>query len=244
MKATILYTLLAFLLMFAAGCTKTDEPNNGGGNNGGDNGGGNNGGGTTPVMESVDLGLPSGTLWAACNVGADTPEGYGDYFAWGETSPKSTYNWTTYQHCNGNFNQLTKYCSNSELGYNGFVDNLTTLEPIDDAATANWGDEWRTPTHADWQELYDNTNGTLVTQNGVKGWLFTATNGNSLFLPAAGCRWGDQHLANGNYGEYWSSSFFDLYCAWYFSIDPASGSYLGNNDRFYGFSVRAVRSAK
>lgn len=244
MKATRLYTLLAMLLFFAAGCTKPDEPNNGGDNNGGDNGGGNNGGGTTPVMESVDLGLPSGTLWATCNVGADTPEGYGDYFAWGETTPKDTYNWLTYQHCNGSFNQLTKYCNNSNLGYNGFVDNLTTLEPIDDAATANWGSGWRMPTQAEWQELYDNTNGTWHTRNGVKGWLLTATNGNSLFLPAAGCRWGDQHLSNGSYGEYWSSSFFDLFCAWYFSIDPATGSYLGNSDRFCGFSVRAVRSAK
>jgi hypothetical protein len=96
----------------------------------------------------------------------------------------------------------------------------------------------------EWQELYDNTNGTWHTRNGVKGWLLTATNGNSLFLPAAGCRWGDQHLSNGSYGEYWSSSFFDLHCAWYFSIDPATGSYLGNSDRFCGFSVRAVRSAK
>ena len=101
MKATRIITVLALLMVFAAGCTKPDEPNNGGDNNGGDNGGGNNGGGTTPVMESVDLGLPSGTLWATCNVGADTPEGYGDYYAWAETSPKDHYYWNTYRYCKG-----------------------------------------------------------------------------------------------------------------------------------------------
>ena len=79
--------------------------------------------------EYVDLGLPSGLLWATCNVGADTPEAYGDYFAWGETEPKNTYNLSTYQYANGTFDdpQLTKYCNNPSYGYNGFTDNLTTL---------------------------------------------------------------------------------------------------------------------
>lgn len=77
----------------------------------------------------VDLGLPSGTLWATCNVGADTPEGYGDYFAWGETQPKTTYNWSTYRYCNGDYVKLTKYCGNSSYGYNGFTDDLTVLQP-------------------------------------------------------------------------------------------------------------------
>jgi hypothetical protein len=123
MKATRLYTLLALMMIFAAGCTKPDEPNLVSGSYNG--------------YDFVDLGLPSGTLWAICNVGADTPEGYGDYFAWGETTPKDTYDWNTYRHFNYSFNQFTKYCSNSNLGYNGFTDDLTTLEPIDDAATAN-----------------------------------------------------------------------------------------------------------
>ena len=87
----------------------------------------------------VDLGLPSGLLWATCNVGADTPEGHGDYFAWGETTTKTTYNWSTYQYCNGSRLTLTKYCSDSRFGDNGFTDDLTTLLPEDDAATANWG---------------------------------------------------------------------------------------------------------
>ena len=82
----------------------------------------------------VDLGLPSGTLWATCNIGAGTPEGYGDYFAWGDTSPKTTYNWTSYQYCMGDGHSFTKYCTDSTYGYNGFVDNLNELWPIDDAA--------------------------------------------------------------------------------------------------------------
>ena len=193
--------------------------------------------------EYVDLGLPSGLLWATCNVGADTPEDYGDYFAWGETQPKNTYNWSTYQYCNGSINTLTKYCNNSGYGYNGFTDNLTTLLPEDDAATANWGSDWRMPTEAEWQELLDNTTCTWTTQNGVDGSLFTASNGNNLFLPAAGCRYGSSLYYADSYGGYWSSSLNTVSSddAWGFYF--YSGSYLmGYNTRYYGQSVRAVRS--
>ena len=155
----------------------------------------------------VDLGLPSGLLWATCNVGANSPEEYGDYFAWGETQPKDVYNWNTYQYCNGSFITLTKYCTDSDYGYNGFTDNLTELLPEDDAVTANWGDNWRMPNDGDWQELYNNTTQTWTTQNGVSGSLFTAPNGNSLFLPAAGNRW-DSSLHNDHFGIYWSSSLY------------------------------------
>lgn len=158
------------------------------GNSGGGGGNGGSGNGTYNGHAYVDLGLPSGTLWANCNVGADNPEDYGDYFAWGETTTKSTYDWSTYQYCMGSSNTLTKYCYNFSYGYNGFTDNLTTLLPEDDAATANWGSGWRMPTNEEWNELYDNTTVTRTMQNGVNGRLFTASNGNSLFLPAAGCR--------------------------------------------------------
>ena len=130
--------------------------------------------------EYVDLGLPSGTLWATCNVGANAPEEYGDYFAWGETAPKDVYNWSTYQYYDGS--NLAKYTGS---------DGLTTLLPEDDAATTNWGNEWRMPTKEEWQELLDNTTNKWTTQNGVNGRLFTGSNGNSLFLPAVGFRWDD-----------------------------------------------------
>ena len=104
----------------------------------------------------VDLGLPSGTLWATCNVGANAPEEYGDYFAWGETQSKDYYYWDTYQYCMGSSATMTKYCNKSNYGYNGFTDNLTTLLPEDDAATANWGTDWRMPTRDEWDELFQN----------------------------------------------------------------------------------------
>ena len=190
----------------------------------------------------VDLGLPSGLLWATRNVGATSPEDYGDYFAWGETTPKSSYAWTTYIYCNGANNQLTKYCNNSSYGYNGFTDNLTILQPGDDAATANYGG--RTPTYAEWQELINNTTAQWITRNGVNGRLFTSSNGNSLFLPAAGYRWGST-LHNSNRGYYWSSSLYtdspDNASIFYFYSAYQCMYYCG---RYCGLSVRAVRSTR
>ena len=202
-----------------------------------------NGGGDD--HEYVDLGLPSGLLWATCNVGADSPEDYGDYFAWGETQPKNTYNWSTYQYCNGSSNTLTKYCTNSSYGYNGFTDNLTTLLPEDDAATANWGADWRMPTKEEFQELYNNTTVTWTTQNGVNGRLFTASNGNSLFLPAAGYRRNSSLYYAGSHGNYWSSSLDtdSPNYAWSFSF-YSGGYYMGNGYRNYGFTVRPVCSLR
>ena len=193
--------------------------------------------------EYVDLGLPSGLLWATCNVGADTPEGYGDYFAWGETAPKDYYDWDTYQYCMGSYNTMTKYCNNASYGYNGFTDNLTTLLPEDDAATANWGSGWRMPTKEEWQELLDNTAVTWTQQGGVNGRLFTASNGNSLFLPAAGCRWDDELFDVGDGGYYWSSSLNTDYPSDAWSFNFYSGNYgmYGSSRRLYGFTVRPVR---
>ncbi len=192
----------------------------------------------------VDLGLPSGLLWATCNVGANNSEDYGDFFAWGETQPKDTCDWSGYQYANGTSwedPQLTKYCNNSNYGYNGFIDNLTTLLPEDDAATANWGDGWRMPTKEEWEELYNNTTVTWATQNGVNGRIFTASNGNSLFLPAAGFRHGSSLYLSGSYGSYWSSSLNtdDPSGAWELYLH--SGGYLMDYyDRCCGQSVRPV----
>ena len=197
----------------------------------------------TTVRTYVDLGLPSGILWATCNVGADTPEEYGDYFAWGETQPKDIFNWHTYQYCNGNSSTFTKYCNHSEYGYNGFVDNLVTLLPEDDAATANWGNDWRTPTKEEWQELYNNTTSTWTTQNGVHGILFTSANGNSLFLPAAGCRYEGLLCDADCKGYYWSSSLGvdGSYYAWYYGFYSTNGGLSGIR-RYFGQSIRPVCS--
>ena len=190
----------------------------------------------------VDLGLPSGTKWATCNVGATTPEGYGNYYAWGETEPKTTYNWSSYKWCNGSSSTLTKY--NTKSSY-GTVDNKTVLELADDAARANWGGAWRMPTYAAWTELRNNCTWTWTSNyNGtsVAGRIVTSNiNGNSIFLPAAGYR-GDGDLNDaGGYGDFWSSSLGTdyPYDAWYVGFDSG---YVGRSDygRYFGRSVRPV----
>ena len=197
----------------------------------------------------VDLGLPSGTLWAACNIGANTPAEYGDYFAWGETEPKNNYGCDNYQYCNGcEYNgdihliTITKYCNHSTFGYNGFTDELTTLLPEDDAATALWGKEWRLPSKEDWEELLNNTTGIFTTLNGAHGILLTATNGACLFLPAAGFHSDYTVWYAGSCGSYWTSSLDEDAPdgAWGLSFTSDNGR-MGTSFRFCGRSMRAVR---
>ncbi|MBO4874008.1 MAG: InlB B-repeat-containing protein [Bacteroidales bacterium] len=201
---------------------------------------------TTGILnghEWVDLGLPSGTLWATCNVGASTPTDYGYYYAWGETTTKNSYSWTTYSLCNGTNSTLIKYCNKSSYGNNGFTDNLTTLEESDDAATANWGSGWRMPTFDEQNELKNNCTVTWTTQNGVNGRLFTGPNGNSIFLPAAGYRDGSELHDAGSLCHYRSSSLDtdNPYNAGtlYFNSDYCLMYY---NSRYYGYTVRPVCS--
>ena len=191
--------------------------------------------------EWIDLGLPSGLKWATCNVGADTPEGYGDYFAWGETSPKTTYKWSTYKYCNGFYDTMTKYCTKSSYGT---VDNKTTLELSDDAARVNWGGNWRMPTKAEQKELRNTSNCTWIwtTQNGVNGYKVTSKkNGNSIFLPAVGYRYYDGLYVAGDDGGYWSSSLDtnDSYGAYGLGFDSSCVDGYGYG-RCDGRSVRAV----
>ena len=200
----------------------------------------------------VDLGLPSGTLWATCNVGANKVEECGDYFAWGETKPKNNYSWSTYQYSNGEeWGNYTKYCSKSEDGYNGFIDNLSTLQIGDDPAIANWGEGWRMPTNEHWDELEKNTTKTWVIQNRVHGWRFTGANGNSLFLPAAGSRYNDRYNHDngaevGAEGWYWSRSLRADFPddAWYFMFTSEwadlSFAYATLTGRCTGMSVRPI----
>lgn len=189
------------------------------------------------VHEYVDLGLS--VKWATMNVGAKTPEEYGDYFAWGETTTKSTYNWSTYKYCNGSYDSLTKYNTNSSYGT---IDNKTQLDLRDDAARANWGGSWRMPTDAELTELRSNCTWTWTTQNGVNGYKVTSkksgyTN-NSIFLPAAGYRYDSSLNGAGSYGYYWSSSLNTGYPSYAWSVDFDSGSVY--RVRADGQSVRPV----
>ena len=225
-----------------------DDNGDNGGNNGGDNGGDVNGGDTTTV-QWVDLGLPSGLLWADRNVGAESPEDYGNYYAWGETSPKEVYDWSTYAYGNDP-HALTKYCKDSEYGLNGFTDNLTVLEASDDAATVNLGGDARTPTYNEWHELMNNTNSTWTTRNGVNGRLLTASNGNSIFLPAASCYSGSSNELAGLNGHYWSSEqsliyqpFRPYFASEFYFVSNIQGA--GPDAlRSFGLSVRAVRAGQ
>ncbi len=192
---------------------------------------------TIPV-NAVDLGLPSGTLWADRNVGADAPEAYGDHFAWGETEPKSKYDWSTYKWCNGFSVTQIKYCTSSDYGT---VDGKTVLDLEDDAAYVNMGSEWRMPTYAEMQELMDNCTTTWTTQNGVNGYKVIGPNGNSIFLPAAGYRSDSDLYSAGSYGRYWSSSLNESNPSGAYILNFDSDNYNWNYyKRNYGRSVRAV----
>ena len=154
--------------------------------------------------EYVDLGLPSGTLWATCNVGATKPEEYGDYFAWGETAPKSTYNWDTYRwgtYSEGVGKFITKYCTNGNCG---IVDNKTTLDLSDDAAHINWGGTWRMPNDIEISELCNNCVKEFTTLNDVQGYKVVGLNGNYIFLPLTGCI--DENDFFEKDGYYWSNT--------------------------------------
>ena len=192
----------------------------------------------------VDLGLPSGLLWAKCNLGANSPEEYGDYYAWGEIEPKEVYDWNTYMHCNGGYGQLTKYCTDPEYGYNGFTDNLTTLQAVDDAATAKLGTGVRMPTADEWRELIANTTAEWTTENGVNGRRLTASNGKSLFLPAAGRHLLSDFYYAGEIGGYWSSSLVadstNVARNFEFTLEK---QFMTRGNRRCGMSVRPVRPA-
>ena len=216
-----------------------DEDNN-------TNGNGNEQPTPQPESDWVDLGLPSGLLWAKCNLGASSPEEYGDYYAWGEVTTKEVYDAQTYSYYTMEDDGVTiatlsKYNVN---GRYGIVDSLTVLQPEDDAATVALGSGARIPTHEEWEELCQNCTRESVSQNGVKGNRFTGTNGNSIFLPAAGQYYGSELHGAGDEcnGKYWSSSLWtdNSACAWKFEFYYNNGG-IDATYRIYGRSIRPVR---
>ena len=196
------------------------------------------------LYEWVDLGLPSGLKWATCNLGASKPEEFGDYYAWGETKPMDNYTGSTYKWLNGDKNKLTKYCTTNHADYwdgAGPPDGKTDLDPEDDAAFVRLGEGRRMPTGGEWTELMTMCSWTWTNENGVDGYKVTGTNGNSIFLPAAGFRLSTSLHGTGSIGRYWSSSLD--------TGDPdrardvlfGSGHYSrGYSNRCHGFPVRPV----
>ena len=172
----------------------------------------------------VDLGLPSGIKWAACNVGAISPEEYGDYFAWGEISSKN------------------KYVMKNSLTYGEQIGNIEGNN-VYDVATAKWGRGWRMPTEVEMQELIDNCTWIWITMNDVNGYIVTGSNGNSIFMPAAGSRYDSLLNYAGSSGLYWSSTYSDFrYCDEYSNAlyMVSSKPYMNVCARNLGLSVRPV----
>ena len=218
---------------------------------------------TTSILEApyeyVDLGLS--VKWATRNIGAEKEEDYGNYFAWGETKPKNEYSWNTYKYCKGDLIEiggipdttLTKYCTESNNGYNNFEDDKTVLDPEDDAATVNWGDAWRMPTYEEMEELKTKCTWQFTTQNGVDGFKITSTiegyTDKSIFLPAARMIMGTTlYQGAGISAAYWTSSLdegmanyfaYALFANSKYTISPRYG-----HTRRYGLTIRPVYTNK
>ncbi len=179
----------------------------------------------------VDLGLPSGLKWATCNVGASSPADYGNYYAWGETNTKSSYDES---------NSLTYGKSKSELQSAGIINSSGTLTMSHDAARANWGGTWRMPTEAELQELLDRCNWTWTIYGGHNGHKVTGPNGRSIFVPAASYCSGSRVFSAGAYGTFWGASVYDGFrtasVLTFVSGDPS----VDWHGRDYGRSVRPV----
>lgn len=215
---------------------------------------------TPEEHEYVDLGLPSGILWATCNVGASSPEEFGGFYAWGETDTKPAYSWAN-----------NKFMAMGQVGYNGaesyskyqypdnqifsvwysngeFIgDGKKVLELEDDAAHVNWGGDWRMPTEEEFFDLLnsDYCTWTWTTQNGINGSLVTSKlNGNSIFLPGAGFRRDESIIFEGSYGGYWSSTLNTSDSHQAFSINFSSIVQWSYSDRYVGYSVRPVLGKK
>ena len=188
---------------------------------------------TISASDVVDLDLPSGTIWSVSNIGAAKPEDYGYYFAWAETREKDSYDKSTYIWFDSNSQSFMKYIPNNDY---------RVLETKDDAAAVNWGDDWRTPTNEDFNELINYCQYSWTEVNGVKGARFTGVNGNSIFFPAAGFSIGSGVSGADSYGYYWSSSVrvgLEDY-AHYLNFDSDNAT-NDNIDRFLGLLIRPVR---
>ncbi len=259
----IIYLLMSLSFVAFASCEDKDNTNDGNGSMSENSSSVSYSSGTENGHEYVDLGLPSGTLWATCNVGATKPEEFGNYYAWGEVEPKEYYGWSNYKYGSA-YIALTKYCTDSYYGKDGFTDSKTTLDLSDDAAYVNWGGKWRMPTKAQQDELrsecywvwarnYKNSSvrgyvvykaksssdkGVSIYYDGTPSSSYSLSDAH-IFLPAAGLHDG----SNANfYGYYWSSSLTqtdEQHTAWDigFHSDGISMSYSA---RYYGQSVRAV----
>ena len=216
---------LAASVILLAGCGGDDEPE------------------PVPIPEAsvaVDLGLPSGMLWAEYNVGAHRPEEAGQHFAWAEASAKTDYTWASYSHCEGSAYDFTKYCMSAKYGE---VDGQCAVSAHDDAATVLWGAPWRMPTRDEMDELRTSCEWTADTVGGTAGFRVIGQNGNSIFLPTTGYREAGELTGAKTSGYYWTGGLAakdSLAYSLYFYTRPS----LESTERYLGKAIRAVRMAE
>lgn len=236
MKRTILRlsSILAVAAMVCVACSKEDELNENS----------NNSEENKVEPEAVDLGLS--VKWASFNVGASKPEEFGGYYAWGEVETKTEYSWETYKWCKGTEITLTKYCNNSEYGYNGYTDDKYVLDPEDDVAHVEWGGSWRMPTHEEMRELTEACTWTREIRDSIDGVKITGSNGNSIFIPAAGYYSGSEWIISelqfddSRDLDLWTSTPGDNYKSYFLWLLTGSSKGISTYDRYRGWSVRPV----
>lgn len=226
MKRTLMFVLISFVSLILVACEGIGDP------------------GTKRIRSPKAVNMGLSVKWGSFNIGAISPEEHGDHYAWGETTTKVYYDWSTYTLCRGGL-PLTKYCTSKVYG---FVDNKTVLEPEDDVAHIKLGGKWRMPTDAEWRELINTSNctWTWTTQNGVNGYMVTSKKtGNSIFLPGVGGVLRGYDYSFSDHGYYWSSSLgvgatdhWEM-DAWSVGIGSSGVSVTGET-RCYGRLVRPV----
>ena len=195
----------------------------------------------TNHVHAVDLGLS--VKWACCNIDANSPEYFGGYYAWGETEVKYDYSWYTYKYCKGRYFTMTKYCTNP-IYASDTIDNRTTLEPSDDVAYVKWGNDWRMPTKEEMKELIEQCEWEWVYVNGFRGQRVIGPNGNSIFLPAAGCYDYMEIFFSEAQGHYWSSTLQhgkDENLSYSLNFKGSHKEWSVGSNRSYGHSIRAVK---
>ncbi len=242
MKRVLFLSVIAIVSMFSlAGCEKNDDepvnksnikPN-----------------GMENYHAYIEMGLS--VKWATWNVGADSPGDYGDYFAWGMTRINNSYNWRSYQYCiQGESDHLTRYCTNSDFGYNHYSDNDSILFSDDDVAHVKWGGAWRMPTNKEWQELLDNCKWEWCAKDntefgGIAGWKVTSNvegyKDRFIFLPAAGYKSDSYTFEVSTCGYYWSSLLYKEIPTYANCLFFDSGKKkVSTKSRHLGSSVRPV----
>ncbi len=183
--------------------------------------------------DRVDLGLPSGILWASCNIGASSPSEIGDYFAWGEKESKDAYGWETYRLCRGSYDSIFKYTK---------TDGKSVLESQDDVAKSVLGGEWRIPTKEDMEELVEECEWKWTRENGHLGWKVIGPNNNFIFLPASGAASSYRIAGVNELGRYWTATRDDSdYSAYNLRFKDGTDTIVVVDDtRFYGRTIRPV----